>query len=665
MSFKTALIVYRKELLEMLRDKRTLFTTILLPVILYPLIFVGISALMSRQMSVLERQGAIVAVADSVANSSSAIILKHVEGIEHFQFMEYSQTSQELYQSKDVHAILTISDSLTTDNLQTYKISIQFDKSTDRGQLIQARLTAALSKAEKEILEKALTDMNIDSAILSIVSVQEIDTATQEREMGMLLGKFMPYLLIMMLMAGASIVASDLVAGEKERKTLETLLVSAAHRNELVLGKYLTVITFALLNVMINLFSLYFSMRYMLSQSGLETAGISFPLKGFVILLLAITPLATLFAAVMLSISTFSRNMKEARTYEAPMLYLAMFAGMITFFPAIEISNGMALIPVVNIALFFKAVLMNEYQLTHLFLIMFSTLLLDFFAILVSIKLFNSEAVLFRTDDDSSLKNVKKDKRNLFNPFYGMVYFVLALLALYYIGSSLQAKDLAKGLFQTQVFIIVAPVLLVLSIFKLKPKEILRIKAPKLKELILIPFITIPATIIVSMIGSLINYIYPFPAEYLEKLMELFKLDASLWKSFLIIAVTPGVCEEIMFRGFLMRFYENNGKTTAVVISALLFAAFHLDPFRFIPVFILGLLLGYLTIRSGSIVNSMIAHTLNNGLALFIATYSGAAWMQILLKDSDNLQPWVIVPALILFTGSILAFHKITAPKEI
>jgi sodium transport system permease protein len=356
--------------------------------------------------------------------------------------------------------------------------------------------------------------------------------------------------------------------------------------------------------------------------------------------------------------------MKEARSYEAPMLYLAMFAGMVTFFPAIEINNGMALIPVVNIALFFKAVVMNEYQLSHLFLIMLSTLVLDFIAIFVSIKLFNSEAVLFRTDDDSSLKNVKKDKRNLFNPFYGMVYFILALLGLYYIGSSLQAKDLASGLFQTQVFIIVLPVMVVLSIFKLKSKEILRIKAPKLKELILLPFISIPATIIVSMIGNLINHIYPFPAEYLEKLMELFTLDTSLWMSFLIIAVTPGICEEIMFRGFLMRFFENNGKTTAVVISALLFAAFHLDPFRFIPVFILGLLLGYLTIRSGSIVNSMIAHTLNNGLALFIATYSSAAWMQVLLKDSDNLQPWLIIPALIVFSGAMYAFHRVTEVKE-
>lgn len=664
MSFKKAFIVYRKELLEMLRDKRTLFTTILLPVILYPLIFVGISALMSRQMSVLEKQGAVIAVSDSVQNEASAIIRKHIDKIEHFRFEPYISQSPELYKSKDIHAILSITDSLTADNIPTYKISLSFDKSTDRGKMLQEKLFKALRIAEKEIMELTLTELNISASILSIVSLQEIDTATPEREMGMMLGRILPYLLMMLLIAGAAIVASDLVAGEKERKTLETLLVSSAHRNELVVGKYLTVITFALMNVSINLFSLYFSMRYMVSQSGLETAGINIPIKGFVILLIAMVPLATLFAAIMLSISTFSRNMKEARSYEAPLLYLAMFAGMITIFPAFEISNGMALIPVVNVALFFKAVMLNEYQISHLFMIIGSTLVLDVIAIFVSIRLFNTEAVLFRTDDDSSLRNVKKDKRNLFNPFYGMVYFIIILVALYYLGGYLQKSNLGKGLVQTQILIILLPVYLILKGFKLKENDILRIAKPKAKELILIPFIAIPAAIIVSALSNLINYIYPFPPAYLEQLAKLFTIDASTWKLLLIIAVAPGICEEIMFRGFLMRFFENNGKTTAVVISALLFAAFHLDPFRFVPVFLLGLLLGYLTIRSGNIINSILSHTLNNGFAVIISTYAASAWLKPLLKDSDNLQTWIVIPATLIFVAALYLFHKITANKE-
>lgn len=649
----------------MLRDKRTLFTTVLLPVILYPLIFVGISALMSRQVSVLEKQGAIIAIADSVSQGNSALIFKHLNDIEHFQYPSYMLSSPELLKAKDIHGIITIKDSLAAGNMLHYRVLIEYDKSTDRGQLMERKLHEALRKAEKEIQEQELDRVMVSSSILNILKVDDRDIATPEKELGMTLGRILPYLLIMMLIAGAAIVASDLVAGEKERKTLETLLVSSAHRNDIVLGKYLTVITFALLNVVINLVSLYFSMRYMLSQSGVETTGISFPIKGFLVLLFAMIPLATLFAAIMLSISTFSRNMKEARSYEAPLMYVAMFAGMITFFPAFEINNGTALIPVVNIALFFKAVMINDYQLSHLFIIIGSTLLLDVAAILWSIRLFNTEAVLFRTDVDSSLKNVAKNKKNLFNPFYGMLYFVLALIALYYLGGSLQIKDLARGILQTQVFIIALPVLLILRLFKLNPRETLRIKKPKLAQLALIPFISIPATIVVSMLASLINRIYPFPAGYLEQLMKLFSMDQGLWGMLLIIALSPGICEEIMFRGFLMRFYEANGKKSAVFISALLFAAFHLDPFRFLPVFILGLLLGYLTIRSENIINSMLAHTINNGLAVIISTYAGSLWLKPFIKDSDNLHTWLIFPAVVILTIALYAFHHITKPKEI
>ncbi len=650
--------------MELFRDKRTIFSTVLLPVILYPIIFVGFSALMSRQTSVLERQGAIIAVSDSVQNSSTAIIREHISKIENFQYPEYSIKSQDLYKSKDIHAILSIRDSLTADNVHTYKISLQFDKSSDRGKMLQEKLLAALRKAEKEIMESTLTELRISTSILDIIGIEEIDTSTAEKKMGMMLGSILPYLLIMMLISGAALVAADLVAGEKERKTLETLLVSSAYRNELVMGKYMTVITFSLLNVLINLFSLYFSMRYMVGQSGLETAGISVPLKGFILLLVALVPLATLFAAVLLSISTFSRNIKESHSYGQPLLMLAMFAAMITFFPAFELNHGMALIPVVNIALFFKAVMINEYQIIHLVMILGSTLLLDVVAIFVSVKLFNSESVLFRTDDDSSLKNVRKEKRNLFNPYYGMMFFVLSLVLLYYLGGYLQKKDLGKGLLQTQIFIITLPSLLILQGFKLKPADILRIKVPRISELLLIPFIAIPAAILVSGLANLINYVYPFPPGYLEKMMELFTFDAKLWKVFLIVAITPGICEEIMFRGFLMRFFENNGKTTAVVITALLFAAFHLDPFRFLPVFFLGLLLGYITVRSSNVVNSMLSHALNNGFALFVSTYASASWIKPLIKDGETLQHWLVIPAFIILVVALFVFHRITAVKE-
>lgn len=664
MSFNKIITVYKKELLEMLRDKRTLFTTILLPVILYPLIFIGFSSLMSRQTVKLEEKGATIAVADSVLNEASALIGKELSGIQYFTILPYNKDSERMFKDKNIQAIVTIRDSLTADRIKTYKIAIKFDKSSEQGQMLIAKVNKAMQQAEKQIVEKELNSLGVNPQIINIVKVNEQDVSSAQKKVGMILGMILPYLLIILLISGAAVVAADLVAGEKERHTLETLLVSSAHRTEIVLGKYLTIITIAMINVLVNLISLFFSAKYMAAQGGLETSGVKLPLDGFLILFLALIPLATLFAAVLLSISTFSRNMKEARSYEQPILTISMLLAMISFFPAFELNNLMALIPIINISLLFKAVMIGEYQLRHLWITIGSTLILDVIAIWTTIKLFNSEKVLFRTDDDSSLKGVRKNKDSFFNSYYGLIYFVIALLLLFYLGGAWQKADLGKGLVQTQLILILLPVLFVLRVLKLNPKETLRLKAPKLQELALIPFIAIPAAIIVSLLSQLINSIFPFPPEYLEQLGKLFKLDIPVWQQILIISILPGICEEILFRGFMVRFYESHGTKVAIVVSAVLFATFHLDPFRFLPVLVLGLLLGWLTLRSGSIINSMFSHALNNGLALFLISFGSSPWLKPLLQDADNLQVWLLAPAVLILVLALYLFQKVTIRPE-
>ena len=692
----------------MLRDKRTLFTTILLPIVLYPVLIIGFNALMSRQTQVLEQKGAKIALIDMVKDDASKLIADSIRAIPYFQFPEVIESAEKLYDDKELDAVLwirvvpdTLMDSRSksgmtddsgsdrykpvlqesgmtglnsgsdrykpvlqgsgkTEGNLIYQVELKFDKASDTGRMLKEKIDARISSSEKVLLMKRVRQIGADESILRVLELKETDTSTAQKKMGSILGMILPYLLIMLLVTGAAVVASDLVAGEKERKTLETLLVSSAGRNEIVLGKYLTIISFAMVNVVINLFSLFFSVRFMMSRSGLELSGLSMPVDGFVILLLALIPLATLFAAILLSISTFSRNMKESRSYEQPLMLAAMFSAMITFFPAIEISNLLALVPVVNIALLFKAVMINEYQITHLLLTIGSTLVLDIIAIWITIRLFNSENVLFRSDEDSSLKNVRKEKRNLFNPFYGVVYFMMAIMALYYIGGYLQQKDLGLGIIQTQIFIIGLPVYAILKIFRLKEKEILRYNIPRVKEIALVPFIAISAAVIVAILTQVIDGIFPIPEHYLEKLNKLFQIEGGIYHLILVVAVMPGIFEEILFRGFIIRFFEGQGQKFAIFISALLFAAFHLDPFRFLPAFLLGLLLGYLTLRSGSIFNSMLSHTINNALLALLSTYGAMPFMMKYIIDGDRLHYWLILPALLIFGLGIYSFHKVT-----
>ncbi len=675
MNFKKTLVIFRKEILEMLRDKRTLFTTIVLPVVLYPLLFIGFSGIMSRQTEVLEKRGAVVAILDSLsvrtADSEQVykMILEDLKKTPYLTAIDAPPTLERLYSEKEIQAIMSVSDSLSANGLLTYKVGIRYDASGDEGRVLYGKLEKSLQQTSATIVARRLSELGAEPQYIQPMIIHEIDTSTDAKKMGSVLGTMLPYIMILMLVTGAALVAADLVAGEKERRTLETLLVSSATRGEIVMGKYLTIFTMAMINVVINLISISFSVRFFLTQMGMESHGLHLPLGSFLILLLAMIPLATLFSALMLSISTFSRNMKEARTYEQPIMIAAMLMGMVSFIPSIHISNLLAMVPVINISLLFKAVLIGDWQLSHLLITMGTTLVLDVFAIWLTVRLFHSEAILFRTEEDSGgIKTLRKNKRGFFNPFYGLVYFSLALVALYYLGSKWQMKDLVTGLLKTQVLVILLPVFLLLQLLKFKGAElrkVLRLQAPKLKEIALVPFIAVSAAIVVSIIGQLINQVFPFPPDYLEKLSGVFNLDIPIWQMFLLIAILPGVCEELLFRGFLMRFFEGRQIWYPILASALLFAIFHLDPFRLLPTFLLGILLGYLTLRSGSIVNSMLSHSLNNALALFIVTFAEKPWLGVLVRDSENLRYWIALPAILVLAASLWAFHKITAPKEL
>jgi sodium transport system permease protein len=672
MSFKKAMIVYRKEFLEMLRDKRTIFTTLVLPVVMYPLLFMGFSAIMSRQSDILEKRGANVAFQDSLQfrdKGSLAIRDSIFSGLYKMPNLSVSPappTVEKLYQEKDILAIVTVTDSMSRNGIPFFKIKVRYDKSNERGRLLFGRIESKILEVGKAEISRRLKERSVDPELIKPFAIKEEDTSTAQKKMGSILGMFLPYLMILTLVAGAATIAADIVAGEKERRTLETLLVSSATRSEIVLGKYLTIITMAMINVIINLVSLSVSVRFLVSQTGLNTQGLQMPISSFLILLAAMVPLATLFAALLLSISTFSRNMKEARTYEQPIMMVSMMLGMISFIPSIEINNLLALIPVVNISLLFKAVMINEYHLSHLLITVGSTLFLDVIAIWMTVRLFNTENVLFRTEDTSSIKNVRTNKLSFFNTYYGLMYYALALAGLYYIGGSLQKPPhVMNGLLQTEILLIFLPPLIILRLLKLKPKEILRLNAPKLKELAVVPFIALSGALISAMLAQFMDLIFPIPKEYLDTMTKLLSQNAPFWQLLGVFALAPAFCEEILFRGFLMRFYESYGKVVAVVATALLFAVFHLDPFKIVSVLFMGIVLGYLLIRTNSIYNSMLAHFLNNALALVIVNNAGAIWLKPFLKDGANLQWWVIAPAILIFVASIYIFHKLTAQKEI
>lgn len=222
-----------------------------------------------------------------------------------------------------------------------------------------ARIQKAFANWEDALRRYCFENASLPIELENPAQLTYVEVAREEQVSASVWSKMFPALLVIMALTGAFYPAIDLGAGEKERGTMETLLISPARRVELVLGKFLTIMLFSISTAMLNLMSMGLTGQQMASGIGrgvadnvsLEFPGLA-PLLWMVILLL---PLSALFSSLCLALATFARSTKEGQYYLTPLLMVVMGLTMFCLSPAVEMTPLYSVIPVVNIALLLKA----------------------------------------------------------------------------------------------------------------------------------------------------------------------------------------------------------------------------------------------------------------------------------------------------------------------
>lgn len=235
------------------------------------------------------------------------------------------------------------------------------------------------------------------------------------------------------------------------------------------------------------------------------------------------------------------------------------------------------------------------------------------------------------------------------------IYLVLAF-ALIFIGSLVQKREVYSGLLVTEYILILSPNILYLKLRGYSFKNVFRLNSIKFKQFVYIFFIMIfsyPIAVFLNMIFVMIINTFsntipttvPIPTDM-----------KSFMFSFFVIAITPGICEEIMFRGTILSAYERKGKFKAVLISALLFGIFHFNLFNFAGPTFLGIILGVLTIKTNSIFSSILGHIINNTIALTIGYYFTKLSGELeILEQSTPIYPEYIQIIVSLVTVGLFA----------
>ncbi|MGB7062650.1 MAG: ABC transporter permease subunit/CPBP intramembrane protease [Candidatus Zixiibacteriota bacterium] len=397
MNFRKVKIIYFKEMLETLRDRRTLISTILIPIILFPILMFGMGAVVVTMMRKTEAEATRIAVIGEEHARSFLSTLLEGEDFEKMEVEDYRWALKE----KEIHAALEFpsefEDKLTLG--ENSEATIYYDGAEIRSSIAKEKLTGELKDYQDSVVAKRLRERDVEESLLHPVDIKKENLAPKEKMGGFMLGMFLPYVIVILAMVGAMYPAIDLTAGEKERGTLETILVTPVSRLDIATGKFLTVLTASVITIILSTASMSLSLALgfgQMRQFGPEA--ISFVVKPFsiVLLLLLMLPLAALFSSALLSISLFAKSYKEAQSYVSPLMFVVILPAMVNFIPGVELNWGLAFVPIVNVSLAAREVLVGTFHWAQIGLIFISTFIYASFSIFVTKRLFEKENVLFR-----------------------------------------------------------------------------------------------------------------------------------------------------------------------------------------------------------------------------------------------------------------------------
>lgn len=528
-----------------------------------------------------------------------------------------------------------------------------YNQADEKSSIAYRRVKEAMDSWEEIILQQRLKEANLPPTLFKAVNPDAVNLAEQDQIAANMWSKLFPALLVIMTVTGAFYPAVDLAAGEKERGTMETLLICPATRSEIVLGKFLTVMLFSASTALLNLASMGVTGGYMASMAGSLAAkqmgDIPFPSGSALLwLMVLLIPLAALFSALCLALATFARSTKEGQYYLTPLLMVTMGLTVFCVLPGVEITPFRSIMPVIGVALLLKALLLSTAHEGSLYLYMIPVLVTSIgyslLALWWAIELFKREDVLFRESERFDLRlwvqHVLRDKEATPSfteaGFCFVTIMMLTFASMKFMGQAVSAgleknptADLGglmmKLLIIQQLVIIATPALIMGIMLTTSAVRTFRIRMPRISMLGIAA--VLPLALHVLSLELQISLAWFFPSMentgIQQALATMNNAAQPVWFVLLAFAVAPAFCEEIAFRGFILSGFRHSKRVgLAILLSALTFGIMHMIPQQVFNATLLGLVLGLIAIRSGSLVPCILFHFIYNSLGVLHGRYS-------------------------------------------
>lgn len=667
------LIVFKKELVDCLRDYKALIPALLLALLLGPLTVCLTPQVVAMQLKSTISAPIVVALAGDGANLYKR--LEADKGVTVTRIADDKDSFDKLLASGKYQVILRVNGAFRA-ALESYESAstvspadnsapaVTSDKKDTKAGLPQVqlfytglhplsffamgRLTKVITNLSDDFYDQRIKSVGIVVERVPTVDVQVIAPPTEGPFASAFMSKTLSSILIFIAFLGAVYPALDLLTGERERHTMEALILTPTSRRAFFAGKLLCIAFVSFAFVLLTLAGFYTCQFF---QPELP-ASIPFPLVCRLPLSCTLAT-AALMLPLCLTLSVGVLAMAGlARTVQQAQGYLTSFA-IFLFAPlglsALHMSFALACVPFLGALVAINDLL--EARVDYGLIALTVSVSMLFVSLLVAVvsPVMEREDLLWGSEE-SPARRYQEGK-------FGLELFLLCatvFLLMFYVSQTLVLQHHIWGLLATQILVVLAPcVCLVFFWLKLPARQVFALGAPRGGLLSCISAALISPLTVSGALGlaALQSKVLP-DTKSLEKLMEqiLGLGKEPLWLLILVIALSPAICEELLFRGTIYAFLQKRFtpvKLTFVVGG--LFGLFHMSTIRFLPTALAGILLTFVRYRSGSIYPCMCLHFCHNALSILMAA-----------KLKDDMQPQYLIIGFAAGLVALLSFVYLT-----
>ena len=401
MNWRTIQVVYFKELRDLLRDRRTIISMIVVPVLVIPALMLGIGGIAVKLVKKAADESPSVMI---LGETNSPAIAAQIRALPRLNVVPADPDYTNLISNKKVRAAVELPpgfDAALASGRSTV-VRIYEYQGEIKSQFGANALRDFFRDLRETTISNRLARLSFSPQLVRPFEVVPTNVAPPKKVTGNLLGGIIPYIIILMSLTGAMYPAMDVTAGEKERGTIETLLCSPVSRTVLVLGKFLMVLTVAIATTLLSLASMGGSFVFagqMIARSGADAArlSLSVDLPSLLLVFLMLVPVAVLFAALLIALALFARSYKEAQSYVSPLLIVVIMPAVASMLPGVELDAWLSLVPILNVSLVSKEILSGTLHWEHIGLILLSSSVYAAAALAFAVSQFQRESVLFRS----------------------------------------------------------------------------------------------------------------------------------------------------------------------------------------------------------------------------------------------------------------------------